>query len=327
MSTADQKILSVCLLILTSIAIMLALIFTKPVLMPFVLAVFIYSLSSPLIEWITLKYKVPRLVAVIATLAMVVVAMGLVVALIAVSIEDFVNSAGKYNHLITQASVWATENLSKLGFSFDNQNIMQTLKKIPIVDYAKQLTGGVISFVGNAVLVLIFSMFMILGEQKEHSPDGLFSQLQKKISKYIGTKILTSFATAILVFLVLSIFSVDLAFMFSVLTFLFNFIPTVGSLIATALPIPVLLLQFGLGWQLYVVFVLCGAIQVAIGNVFEPRIMGENMNLNPITVMLFLMFWGLVWGISGMFLAVPITAILKIILLKIKPTRFLAELM
>jgi len=105
------------------------------------------------------------------------------------------------------------------------------------------------------------------------------------------------------------------------------FIPTIGSIVATVIPAPVVLLQFGFGWQLWIILAVSMAIQFTIGNVVEPKLLGERMDLHPITVLLFLMFWGLVWGLPGMFLAVPITAVLKIILSRIDTTEPLAELM
>ncbi|MBN2224201.1 MAG: AI-2E family transporter, partial [Deltaproteobacteria bacterium] len=96
---------------------------------------------------------------------------------------------------------------------------------------------------------------------------------------------------------------------------------------ATLIPVPVILLQFGFCWRLWVVLAVSMVIQFTIGNIIEPKLMGERMDLHPITLLLFLMFWGLVWGIPGMFLAVPITAVLKIVLGRIETTQPLAELM
>jgi AI-2 transport protein TqsA len=112
-----------------------------------------------------------------------------------------------------------------------------------------------------------------------------------------------------------------------VLTVLFNFIPTLGSILVTVLPVPVILLQFGFGWQLWVIFAASVLIQVTIGSLLEPKLLGERMDLHPITVLLFLMFWGLVWGLPGMFMAVPITAVIRIVLSRIDATKVLAELM
>jgi AI-2 transport protein TqsA len=120
---------------------------------------------------------------------------------------------------------------------------------------------------------------------------------------------------------------VELAVMFAMLTFLLNFIPSIGSIVAVIIPLPVILLQYGFGWQFWFVLAFAGMVQFVIGNVLEPKMMGESLGLHPVTVLLFLMFWGLVWGIPGMFLAVPITAILKIVLCRIPTTVPVANLL
>lgn len=133
--------------------------------------------------------------------------------------------------------------------------------------------------------------------------------------------------TGILVGILFLIFGVDLTFMFVVLTILLNFIPSIGSVIATLLPLPVIMLQFGFTAPFYVILIGSGFIQFTIGNVVEPKFMGDSMDLHPVVVLMFLIFWGLVWGIPGMFLAVPITAVLKIVLSRIETTRPFAELL
>ena len=112
------------------------------------------------------------------------------------------------------------------------------------------------------------------------------------------------------------------------LAILLNFIPSIGSIIAAVLPLPVLLLDEGtsLGAAALVIGIL-GVIQFSLGNVLEPRIMGKSFHLHPITVMLALILWGILWGVVGMLLAVPITATLRIFLARSERTAAVARLM
>ena len=130
-----------------------------------------------------------------------------------------------------------------------------------------------------------------------------------------------------LVWILLASVGVEMAFMFGILTVLLNFIPNVGSLFAIILPLPILILQFGLGWQLPFVMIVSTTIQFSIGNVLEPKLMGDSLGLHPMTVLVFLLFWGMVWGIPGMFMAAPMTSILKMVLEKQEATKPLANLM
>ena len=140
-------------------------------------------------------------------------------------------------------------------------------------------------------------------------------------------KIVTSLATALLIWIVLMAFKVKLAFLFGMFFFLLNFIPSVGSIIAVLLPTPVLFLQYGFGANFFVVLGLMIALEFTIGNLIEPRFLGDGMDLHPVVVIASLIFWSLVWGVPGAFLSVPITASIKIVLGKIKHTRPVAELL
>ena len=240
------------------------------------------------------------------------------------SVENFATGASAYKGRLLEVVDSTSRLAERWGYSFEPTLIRQELEKLPVFDFARKATGGAFSFVGNISLIFIFFIFLILGEGRAKK-NSLISEVQTRISKYVSAKFLLSFATGLLTGLVLLICGIELAFMFAALTFLLNFIPNVGSLVAILLPLPVAFLQYGFGWQFTVVFCVCGAIQMVIGNVLEPKMMGESMDLHPITILVFLMFWGLVWGVPGMFLAVPITAIIKIILSRMEPTRGLAE--
>jgi AI-2 transport protein TqsA len=152
-------------------------------------------------------------------------------------------------------------------------------------------------------------------------------QIDAKIRKFIVTKFLISAATGIMVGIILGILGLDLALVFGVLAFLLNFIPNVGSVVATLLPLPVALVQYDSMVMVVLVVVLPGAVQVTMGNIVEPKIMGEGLDLSPVTILLALVFWGLIWGIVGMLLAAPMTAVLRIVLARFTTTRSVAELL
>jgi AI-2 transport protein TqsA len=118
-----------------------------------------------------------------------------------------------------------------------------------------------------------------------------------------------------------------MAWLFGLLVFLLSFIPNIGSIVATLLPIPVAVTQFQDPWMVLAVVAIPGAIHMTLGNLVAPRLMGRDLELHPVTVLVALAFWGLLWGIAGMVMAVPIVAILRIVLLRFETTRSLAELL
>ncbi len=128
-------------------------------------------------------------------------------------------------------------------------------------------------------------------------------------------------------YVALLIIGVDAPLFWAFLIFILNFIPTIGSLIATAFPAIFATLQYGdLGPAIWVLIVV-GAIQIIVGNFIEPRLVGSSLNISPLVVFLTLALWGLIWGITGMLLSVPITVILIIILSEFPASRPLAILL
>jgi predicted PurR-regulated permease PerM len=98
-----------------------------------------------------------------------------------------------------------------------------------------------------------------------------------------------------------------------VLTFLLNFIPNIGSVLAVIFPALIALVQFESFGYALLIAVIIGVVQNVYGNILEPKVMGDRLGLNPIVILLSLLLWGYVWGLVGMFLSVPITAVIKIL--------------
>jgi predicted PurR-regulated permease PerM len=151
--------------------------------------------------------------------------------------------------------------------------------------------------------------------------------MRHDIRSYVGIKVLTSAATGLLSFLVLNLVGVDFASFWAVLIFLLNFIPTIGSIIATAFPSLLTLVQFDTLGPFIITISVLGAIQFCIGSLIEPKLMGNRLNLSPIVILLSLGLWGSVWGIPGMFLCVPITVIMMIVCSYFPGTRPIAVLL
>ena len=136
-----------------------------------------------------------------------------------------------------------------------------------------------------------------------------------------------SILTGIVVWITLVAFGVPMAAMFGVLTVVLNFIPSVGSIVAVLLPLPFIALDpaFSIG-AILTILAITMTVQMIVGNVLEPKMMGELLELHPITILVALVFWGTMWGVPGMFLAVPLTAVVSILLYEFTPTRGIALL-
>ncbi|MDP4175401.1 MAG: AI-2E family transporter [Bacteroidota bacterium] len=151
-------------------------------------------------------------------------------------------------------------------------------------------------------------------KEKEIMLQDTFQEITDQIKNYVVAKFFISLAVGIATGIVLLIFKVDFVIVWSVLTFLFNFIPNIGSLIAVILPTVIAMIQFGsIGLALLIAAILV-IMHNIFGNIIEPRVFGHRLGLNPLVILLSLLLWGYIWGIIGAILSVPLTAILKIII-------------
>jgi len=190
----------------------------------------------------------------------------------------------------------------------------------------RNITENVFSVSSKFVLTLIFFMFMLLeapflNNKFDRAFSGqtavrikkIMSSVNDDISRYLGTLTLMGLVTAFLCWAVLKIIGVEFAMGWSILVFLLNFIPTVGSIIATILPFMMSVLQFSPQYiQPIAVLLLIGTIQFTIGNFLTPKLLGDKLGLSPVVIMLSLLLWGTIWGIPGAILSVPIASIIKI---------------
>ena len=214
------------------------------------------------------------------------------------------------------------------GIEVDESSVLTALKDLPLFNWLKNFGGKLFSVVSNATLILLFMIFFLLGSKKAPPiTNQTIKEMLSNVSVYLSVKLITSLSTGIIIAIILFVFNVQLALLFALFAFLLNFIPSVGSIIGVLLPAPVLFLQFGFGGKFFLILGLLTATEFIIGNLIEPRFLGEGMDLHPAVVIASLIFWSLVWGVPGAFLSVPITASIKIILGKIKHTRPVAELL
>ena len=164
-------------------------------------------------------------------------------------------------------------------------------------------------------------------DTRYHHVTDLWAKIDHSIGNYVALKTLTSLLTGFLSYFALLFIGVDVPLFWAFLIFVLNFIPTIGSLIATAFPTVFAFLQFGELTPGFLVLAIVGAIQMIVGNLVEPKLMGNSLNISPLVVFLTLAIWGVIWGISGMLLSVPITVILIIVMSEFPGTRPLAILL
>lgn len=316
---------NVCLMILAATAVTAMLVYAKVVLLPFMLAVFISMVSNTIANWLNKKFKLSKAFSLAVILLIFIGFIFLSVLFISSSIESFIRSADIYSQKLTSALDWFIGTLQRFGVKADEALLMEYAKDIPVMGMIQKMGSNIFALFTNAFLVTLFLVFMFIG--RKESSNSFINSVERNISYYLIVKIAVSILAAICVWIVLSALSTELASMFALLTFLLNFIPNIGPSIATVLPLPVLFLQYGFDWHLWLALILVTAVHFIIGNVLETKWLGQSMDLNPLVVIGSLIFWALVWGMMGALLAVPLTAILKMILEKSETTKPLADFM
>jgi AI-2 transport protein TqsA len=327
MNQSMERTNHICLLIVTAIVITFSLHFTKDVLVPLAFSLVIYEALLPIVHFLERKWKVPP---VLAALISFVVFLGIMLAMILFvtnTVGDIVKLSELYKAKFASAGVDLMNLAGNFGMEKSQAGMLGVLKELPLLGTVKSFALNLADFVGQLSLVVLLVGYLIFGGRTGFPKKHFFVEVNEKISKYLATKFISSFITAILVATILAFADADLVLAFALLTFILNFIPSIGSVIATLLPLPIIALKFGLGFKFMACMLLIGGIQFTIGNVLEPKVMGNNLNLHPIAILCFLLFWGIVWGVPGMFLAVPITASLKILLEKMEATRPFARLL
>lgn len=322
-----KNINTVCLIILTTISIAAVLAYTQAIMIPFTLSIFLYLILSPIMLILNQKFRTPKWMSFLITLILFLIISLLTIFFVSTSIDSFLRGKEQYGNTITGAAIFIANKVSQFGIELSREEVLAKLQQFPVLSVLKSFTFSMVGLLSDAALVIIFTIFLLTGESKSSNEIAILEELKLSVSKYVGIKLMTSLITGLVVLIVYFSFGLEMAFMFSFLTVLLNFIPNIGSLIAVIIPLPVLLLQFGLEWQTFTILILTTIGQVTIGNFVEPKLMGESVGLHPVTILLFLTFWGLIWGIPGMFLSVPITATMKLILSKFEYTSSMADLL
>ncbi len=339
----DSRLVLLLLGILVVFVLGVVLQTLQSVLLPFLIAVLLSIIFEPVVLFLK-KRRVPMalsLLAVLLVLLLIVFLLGLpLFSSTGAFVEALPRYEAKLDRLATDAASWLTATAERMGVALNEIDSSDLFQFSMLTSAVSAGVGSFVTFVGNVFLVVLFMLFMLagsgeLGAKIRHAfpPDSadriarVLKNSSAQVRQYLVTKTLVSAGTGFLTFLALWILGVDFPMVWGFLAFLLNFIPNVGSLVAVVLPCILSLLQFDTLLQPILVLILLGVVQTVMGNILEPRMMAFSLNLSPLLVLVSLIFWGWLWGLWGMVLAVPLTATIKIILENIEPLRPISVLM
>lgn len=315
---------------------------------PFVIAYFLFFMFQPFNNFLA-RRKIPHILVVMLDILIMVLVLWGFYSVIAAAFNRFNRAIPQYteklNHIVQSTAAY---------FGIDDQSvsdfdILDILNQtLDFGGIAGGFFSSTLSFVSTVFFVLFFFIFISGGHNKivdairrrylEHRVekefpedekddaikkikeerssyiDRTFKNIPVKIQNYIVTKFIISLGTASIVGLILWLFKIDFLVVWIVLTFLLNFIPNIGSIIAVILPTAIALVQYESFGYAFLIAAIISGIQNIFGNIVEPKVMGDKLGLNPLVILLSLLLWGYIWGLVGMFLSVPITAVIKILI-------------
>lgn len=329
--------ISLAIVVIFFIGVVLKL--AKPVLFPFFIAIFFSFILFPALDFLV-RLKIPKGVAVLFIVLATFVIVYLLGSLFYFSGKAFAADFPAYGQKMSTILASFLERLNIHSLDWESFNLLDQLDVTKVGNMLLSTLGPFLTFLTNLFLILLFLVFILAGRgQTETKIARSFNReegqkfieiktnIDKQIQRYLGIKTIISFITGLLATVVLLIFGVDFAIVWGFFTFILNYIPNVGSIIATALPLIIAFFQFDSLWPVFWIFIILGGIQMTLGNFIEPRIMGHGLGLSPLVVVFFLVFWGWLWGLPGMILAVPIAAIIKIVISNIPSLEFISVLM
>lgn len=324
---------TVCLLVIAGAICAAGLYLLQPVMIPLAMALLLTYVLEPVVEFSVARLRFPRSLAIITSM---VLAIGVTVGfgfLISISIEDLLSSGEMYQRRLLEL---ATEfglpvARAEVPLAAEPSLAADAFRELPLRQWATGLADSMVDAATNFLLILVFACYMLMGTAgtpRGDRDDSLRRQVAFRVKRYLIIKLLLSALTGLLVGVSLQIIGVELALLFGVLTFVLNFIPNIGSVIATLLPLPVVLFnpEYTTTTFMLVLFIP-GTIQFVIGNVVEPMMIGGELHLHPVAVLAALVFWGVLWGAPGLLLAVPLTAALRIAAESMELTRPVARLL
>lgn len=326
----ERKLQTICLLIITACMLGVVAYQMSAVLIPFVLALFIFQLLDPVVLWMTVRCRLPHALAVTVTLGLTILAVLATSSLFTTSITQLLGSSEAYvkqlELFVERLSArfpWAGE-----GFHLFSQSQFERFSE-ELSSFIAAIANSIIYILSQSTVVILFLTFLLFGSRSHYEPlPAVVEDINRKVQKYIQVKTALSLANGILAGVVLWLLNIELAIVFGLMTVVLNFIPNIGSIIATFLPVPVVLVSPTVSTTEAVLAILLpGIIHFVVGNVLEPQLLGDTMDLSPVVVLLSLTVWTALWGGIGAFLAVPITAVIQILCEKLDFTKPIAEVL
>ncbi|MFT5836021.1 MAG: AI-2 transport protein TqsA [Sulfurimonas sp.] len=332
----QEKKIGYFFIVLASVIIVLAGVKSAAsIVIPFLLALFIAIILSPSYNYFN-KKGIPNGLSLTFVITLFIIFLMFVAKLIGTSAQEFSSNIVFYEEQLSGSLHKLTDLAVNLGVELPENEITSIINPKQIMQLSRGIVQGIGSMFTDGFVILLSVIFMLLESKhftskityatKDNSVINNIEEILSKIKRYMVLKALISLFTGFIIWIALLSIGTDYAFLWAVLAFMLNFIPNIGSIIAAVPAVLITLIQLGSISALIVSGVYIG-VNVIIGSVIEPKIMGKGLGLSTLVVFLSLLFWGWLLGIVGMLLSIPLTMIAKIVLDEDDNTRWIAVLL
>ena len=307
--------------------VLVLLVVGRPFLIPIAVALILFNLLAALINHIARVrlggWSVPRPLAVAIGLAVIVYLPFMITSVLTSQIDAVIAASPHYvarvQSLVTAAGEYLGRNLA--------DDLRIALSEINVGARIPGLLGSAGTMLTSITLIALYVAFMFVESRAFHAKfERLFpnperaaevhtvvESISRSVQRYFAIKLFVSALTAGVAYAIMRLVGLDFAETWALLAFLLNFIPNIGSAVATIIPSLVALVQFDMAGPFLTVAIGISAVQIIVGNFIEPQLMGRSLNLSPLAIIFSLTFWAFVWGIVGMFLSVPIMVMVLIV--------------
>lgn len=339
--TDPVRIQTAALVIIAFAVVLFLLVQARFMLISLVTAIVLFSLTSDAISFIARQrigpLHVPNWLASIVAVMMIAAALLTLTSVILSQVNTVLLTTLSYTEQTPEA---VAALFSWLGEDAE-QAVFNSVSTIDLSGYLRTLAGQAGSMMQASVLVILFMGFLFaervwfstklvnfVGDEVQADRiSRIVGSIIRRVNRYLLVKTLVSIVTGVMVWFVAKLFGLELATALGIVTFILNYIPNIGSIIATGLVALVTYVQLADAGQTLAIFLVVGTIQFVNGNIIDPMLMGRALRLSSFGIIISLAFWGAVWGIPGMFLSVPIMVAMMIVCSEIPAVRPVAILL
>jgi len=325
------------ILIIAAIFIILAgLMAAQTIVIPLLLALFIGIISAHPIQWMTSR-KIPHTISVVIVLMGILSSLFFVGGVVGSSVSRFSKEMPVYQENVKNMTRDLVSKLESRGIDISSEQMSGIIEPGKAFGFAADFLSEIGAIVGDSLLILFIVIFMLFEmnsfpvkvkviEKLKGSSLNFFTKIAANLRHYLAIKTVVSLLTGILITVSLLIIGVDYPLLWGMIAFLLNYIPSIGSIIAAVPAMMLALIQLGFSGMLWTGISFL-AVNTLMGNILEPKVMGSGLGLSTLVVFISLIVWGFVFGSIGMFLSVPLTMTIKIILEQNSRTRWFAILL